>query len=108
MTRNKNYCFSLALIICALICQFTGTDQIGATAKARAISLRLPPEQTGELKAQAAHKAKIGLAVVLAGYLLAVASLVFCWLSAKRKESISRAVPIALLVCFFLSQFLLI
>jgi hypothetical protein len=108
MTSNKNYWLSLTLIICALICQFTGTSQAGATAKARAISLRLPPEQVGEFKAQAARKAEMGLVIVFVGYLLAIASLVFCWLSAKYKESISRAVPIALLVCFFLSQFLLI
>ena len=108
MTSNKNYWLSLALIICALICQFTGTAQTGATAKARAISLRLPAEQASELKTQAAHKAEIGLVIVFVGYLLAITSLVFCWLSVKRKESISRAVPIALLICFFLSQFLLI
>jgi hypothetical protein len=108
MMSNKNYWLSLVLIICALVCQFMGTSETRAVAKARAMSLRLPPEQAGEIKTQAAHKAETDLAIVCLGYLLAIASLAFCRWSMKRKESISLAVPIALLICFFLSQFLLI
>ena len=108
MIAKKNYWLSLVLVVSALVCQFTGSAQAMAVAKATAAGLSLPRQQADELKAQARHKAVIGLVVLCIGYLLAVASLAFCWLSAKSKESISLAVPIALLICFFLSQFLLI
>ena len=108
MTANKNFWLSLALVVCALTCQFTGTYLVSAVMKARAKSLSLPQEQALVLKAEASRKGEIGLVIVCVGYLLAITSLVFCWLSAKREESISRAVPIALLICFLLSQFLLV
>jgi hypothetical protein len=108
MMVSKNYWLSLIFVVCALTCQFTGMAKESMSAKTRAMILKLPQEQAMELKLQAAREVQLGAAIVVVGYVLAIVSLVFCILSVKRKEQISRSVPIALLACYVLSQFLLI
>ena len=79
-----------------------------ASAKTRAMILKLPQEQATELKLQSTHEVQLGAAIVAVGYVLALVSLNYCIRSAKQKESVSRSVPVALLICYVLSQFLLI
>jgi hypothetical protein len=105
---NKFFWICLAFILCALVCHYAGLGRIGSSVQTRAKMISLPPEQGAEFKAQADLRKNQGFVLIRSGYALAAVSLVACVLSVRRKEAVSRGIPIGLQVAYVLSQFILV
>jgi hypothetical protein len=105
---TKFFWICLVLIVSALVCHYAGLGRIGSSVQTRAKMISLPAEQRAEFKAQADLRKSQGFALIRSGYALAAVSLVACVLSARRKEAISRGIPVGLQVAYALSQFILV
>ena len=106
--ENKFFWICLVFILCALLCHYAGLGRIGWSVQTRAKMISLPAEQRADFKAEAERRKRQGLALIRTGYVLAAVSLISVVFSARRKEAVSRGIPVGLQVAYALSQLILV
>jgi hypothetical protein len=108
MSTRRFFWFAFATIVLAIALHVAASSQFSHSIRDRARAAASPETERAALRATSSRYSTRGHIAMYVGAALAVGSVVFVIISARRKEPATRSVVFGLLVCYLLLQFIVV
>jgi hypothetical protein len=108
MSTRRFFLFALLAAFLAVGLHVAALSQFSRSVSGRARSITQPEPQRTAIRDDARLHLALGHAIMYSGLAMAIMSLVFVIISARRHEPAVRSVVFGLLACYFLLQFVLV